>query len=155
MSQTSVFDPEAFASQTVNAAMDTELIPVPVGEYVAQITSFKLRQSPRKDGQGMVTAMDLTCEIDSARHPEVLTTIKRDKATVRHGILLDITPQNTLDEAKGKNIGLGRIREAVGQNQAGQPWAPNMLVGQMLRVHVAHTMTNGKPYAEAKEVSAL
>jgi hypothetical protein len=48
---------------------------------------------------------------------------------VRQDIWLDQDANGDLDYSKGKNVGLGRLREALGQNQPGQAWSPAALKG--------------------------
>lgn len=65
---------------------------------------------------------------------------------------LDLTDDGQLATGEGENVNLGRLRAAVGQNVAGQPWSPNMLSGQMfvaqLRTEVAK---DGNKYSNVKE----
>ena len=54
---------------------------------------------------------------------------------------------------KGKNVALGRLREALGQNTPGKPWSFGMLVGQVAKVAVKHRITDaGDTFAEVKRV---
>jgi hypothetical protein len=48
---------------------------------------------------------------------------------VRQDVWLDQDSNGDLDYAKGKNVGLGRLREALGQNSPGAAWSPAMLKG--------------------------
>lgn len=60
--------------------------------------------------------------------------------SVRQTLWLDTTESGGLDFGKGKNVGLGRLREALGQNAPGKPWAPGMLVGGVAKVKVSHSI---------------
>ena len=141
----SQFDPASFLDATTTEASSTQTIPVPVGEYNAVIKEVKSRTWSSRDGTKSGLALDITYDIDDAAVKQLL---ERPTVTVRQSIMLDITEQGTLDNGKGKNVQLGRLREAVGQNTAGQPWAPRMLEGQPLRVAVAHEMYNEAPQAK-------
>ena len=129
------FDPDVFLSTQVNAQLDTRLVPCPEGSYLAMIESFKPRITTNKETGQEYLIMDIQWLIDDQKAKE---GAGRDKVMVRQSIFIDRTPQGTLDISKGKNVQLGRLREAVGQNIAGQPWAPSMLTGQVARVKVTH-----------------
>ncbi|MGH2638967.1 MAG: hypothetical protein ACRDF4_06765, partial [Rhabdochlamydiaceae bacterium] len=44
---------------------------------------------------------------------------------------LELTSSGAIDFGKGKNVGLGRLREALGQNKIGKPWSFNMIRGSL------------------------
>jgi hypothetical protein len=56
---------------------------------------------------------------------------------------------------KGKNVSLGRLREATGLNEKGRPFGFRMLVGQMARVRVKHRPDNKNPEIVYAEVDAV
>jgi hypothetical protein len=75
---------------------------------------------------------------------------------VRQSIMLDLTADgNGIDFGKGRNIGLGRLRTALGQNQNGQPWNFSMLGNQVARVKVKHRMVEDKIYSEVSDVATI
>jgi len=150
------FDPNQFLDMQVNESNSTVSIPVPAGEYTAFVEKVDARpwvskQDPSKSG----VALDLLWSIDDASVKEFLG---RDKVTVKQGIMLDITPEGGLDMGKGKNVGLGRVREAVDLNRAGVPFAFSMLTGRAAKVVVSHRPDKDKPdmiYAEVQAVAKL
>jgi hypothetical protein len=153
---TGIFDPQAFLDATVEGQLDTTLIPCPIGEFQAQISKIDVRPwTGKNDLTKSGVALDVQWEIQDQG---VKDTCQRDKVTVKQGIMLDLTEDGKgLDMGKGKNIGLGRLREAVGLNNPGQPFAFNMLPGQMAKVSVNHRPAdNGVDvYAEVKAVAKL
>ena len=60
--------------------------------------------------------------------------------TVRQTIWLDLTESGSLDFGKGRNVGLGRLRDALGQNETGKPWQPGMMVGGVAKIKVTHSI---------------
>ena len=58
----------------------------------------------------------------------------------------------SFDSRKGKNLGLGRLRKALGQNDPGVEWYLSNLVGGMAKVHVSHRMYEGEVYDEIRRV---
>lgn len=150
-----MFNPEQFMTTNYSDANSTKVIPVPEGEYPAQIKKVDFRQFD-KDDNTTSTLCEVTWE------PQDLSgTIKaatgREVTSVRQSLWLDLTPQGNLDFGEGKNIGLGRLREAVGQNRPGQPWNFSSLIGGSGRVLVSHRTDSktGDVYAEVKKVAAL
>lgn len=150
------FDPTQFLDMQITEANDTVARPVPVGEYTAIITAYELRSWAAKDDPSKTgLALDLKWEIDS---PELVAELGR-KPTVKQGIMLDMSPDQTgLDMGKGRNVGLGRLREAVGKNRPGQPFSFSMLPGNAARIVVSHRVDKNNSenvYSEVKSVAAI
>jgi hypothetical protein len=130
------FDPNQFLDMQVTESNSTVAIPVPENEYVAVAADAKVRQWQSKDGTATGFALDITWDIDS---PELKAELGRDKITVKQGIMLDMTPDGTgLDMGKGKNVGLGRLREAIGKNTPGQSFSFSQIAGNVCKVLVKH-----------------
>lgn len=128
----SSFNPDVFMNTEVSEANSTTVTPVPEGTFLASIKSIKPRVLT--DGRptlnvGYIVDSDEAREVTGMAEPMVYQTI-----------WLDVTEQGTLDFGKGKNVQLGRLRDAVQQNQSGKPWAPGMLVGAVLQVKVTHSI---------------
>lgn len=153
----SMFDPDTFLSQTVEEANSTSLSPVPEGEYIAVIGKPKVRQNAgKKDPGALYTSLDLPCEIDLAgMYPAVAQQIGRDKASPRYSCLLDLTDSGGLDMGKGKNVGLGRAREAAGLNTPGQPFSFAMFEGRAVKVLIKHRVDGEDIYDEVKAMAQV
>lgn len=148
----SMFDPAMFLEMTVTEANSTESIPVPEGEYLAVVTEVKARTWQSKtDAEKSGIALDITWEIDDANVKEV---VGRDKVTVKQGIMLDLNEAGGLDVGKGRNVNLGRLREAVGLNVPGQPFSFTMLNGRVGKVQISHRVHEGQIFADVKGVAA-
>jgi hypothetical protein len=150
------FTPEEFLNLQVDEANSTVSTPCPAGEYVAQIADVKARKWQSKEDptkQGM--ALDVLWEVDDAN---VKAFLERDKVTVKQGIMLDLTELGGVDTGKGKNVSLGRLREAVGLNVPGQAFSFNQLKGRVAKVAVSHRSDDRNPeliYAEVKAVAKI
>lgn len=144
---TSVFDPDNFMSTQVTEASSTTYEPIPEGEYNAVIKEVK----PRSTESGKVI-LDVTWSIDDQA---VKDKTGLADPTTRQSIFLDLTPSGGLDASRGKNIQLGRLREALGQNENGKPWSPAQLLGNVARVTLKHRMYEGNIYADVKGVAKL
>jgi hypothetical protein len=147
----SIFDPDSFMSATTEAANDTTVAPVPPGEYRAQIEDLKTREVSGKDGEPRYP-MDVTYSI---LDDNVKATLGRDKVTARQTIWLDLTSQGQIDSGKGKNIGLGKLRAAAGLNKAGQPFAPSMLIGAVVRVTTGLRPDKNDPTIQYTDVKSV
>ena len=128
----STFDPNSFFNETVDGAFSTSPEPIPEGEYLAVIASGEKAVVVRNTKSSVV--LDIQWEIQDA---ELAESLGRSTVSVRQSIFLDTTSQGTLDRGKGKNVSLGRLRAALGQNDASKPWSFGMLRGAgpaMIRV---------------------
>lgn len=145
------FDPSQLLNITVEGANDTRLIPVPEGEYAAIIEDVQMRSGVSQKTQEPWARLDLKCSIEDS---QLQATIGR-KPSVRGGVMLDLTDQGTLDLGRGRNIGLGRLREACGLNQPGQSFSFTQLVGQYVKVRVGHRADPKDPSLVYDEVKAF
>lgn len=149
----SSFDPNQFLDVQITEANDTKLVPVPVGEYTAVIDKVTTRAwqgkaDPSKSG----VTLEVIWDIDNA---DVKALLGRDKVSCKQGIMLDLTDSGTFDMGKGKNVGLGRLREALGMNTPGVPFSFSMLAGRVATVSVSHRVVDDAIYAEVKGVAPM
>ena len=148
-----MFDPNQFLDMQVEGSNDTKTIPVPAGEFTAiaekvECRAWQSKKDPSKSG----LTLEVHWNIDDNSVKEL---IGRDKVTVRQGVMLDLTDSGSLDMGKGRNIGLGRLREALDLNQAGSPFAFSMIPGRMAKVKVEHRVVDDAIYAEVKSAVKL
>jgi hypothetical protein len=122
----SVFNPETFMDSTLTAPNATKVEGVPPGEYQAVVDDEikPPKVVTTKTGETMVFF-----EVPFNIQDEALKAkLGRDKLQVRHSVRLDIDESGALDMGKGKNVGLGRLREALGMNDG--PFIPRALAGK-------------------------
>lgn len=151
------FNPELFLQTTISEANSTELILIPEGDYLAvsepitveSFRSFDIKRGERAGQKGRSLDIKWNINDDSGQLKEYLGRAP----SARQGIMLDTRPDGTLEMGKGKNVGLGRVREAVGQNANGQPWSFSMLGGVMAKIKVKHRVDGSKTYAEVVDVA--
>jgi hypothetical protein len=146
------FDAQSFLDTAVAGINDTKVIPVPVGEYMGIIEKVTPRQWQSKDGSQTGISLDVIWLVEDSAVKEYLG---RDTVTAKQGIMLDLTPQGGLDMSKGKNVGLGRLREAVGKNNADEQFSFSMLTGLAAKVNITHRIVGEETYAEVKNVAKL
>lgn len=125
----SQFDPDVFMNSQMEAELETEFSPVPVGDYMAQITKISL--TPSEKGGKSYYPLNVFWRIDAPDKPEA------HERLVKQTIFLDIAENGGLAIGKNQNVPLGKLRAALGQNGP-QPWAPSMLEGAVAMVKIKH-----------------
>lgn len=150
-----MFNEADFLNSTTQGEMSTKRKLIPPNEYVAVIgEDIKARQSQgKKDPSKTYVFLDVPLKIDLPA--PVAAELGRQQAIVTHSVSLDIGEGGALDLGEGKNIQLGRLRAAVGQNDASRPWKPRDLIGQMLKVTVTHEVQGEDTYERVKSIAAL
>lgn len=116
----SAFNPEAFMSGETEGAMETHYTPIPEGDYPAFIQDVKPKEvndTPVLDVLFKVTDDKLAKDMDM------------EDVIVKASIFCDVDGKGNLQFGANKNVKLGKLREACGQNNAAKAWAPLMLVG--------------------------
>jgi hypothetical protein len=147
-----MLDIDQFLSGSVNGANSTALTPVPEGEFQAVVKDVALRDFTYKKGPnaGLTGyALDITWEILDSQVKEQL---KREP-TVRQSMILELNG-DALDMGEGRNVGLGKLRSALKQNDAGRPWAPSMLKGAVAIVQTKQRMDGDTIYTDVARVAA-
>ena len=150
-----MFDADSFLQSSTTEANDTKIIPCPPGEFAAIIDKITPKQVQFNGGTETRIVLDVQWLIEDAG---AKAATGRDVVTVKQAIFLDTTPTGGLDMAQGKNVALGRLREAVGKNTPGEPFSFAMLPGLMAKVSVSHRQDKNDPevsYAEIKMVTKL
>ncbi len=123
MAEESTFDPATFLASETAGAMEVNYTPVPADDYTAMIDDITARQVTTDRGTSIV--LDVTHLIDN---PALAEELGMERLTVRQGIFLDVEPNGAIALGPNKNVKLGRLRAAVGQNGAA-PWNFAMLKG--------------------------
>lgn len=145
------FDPNTFLNTTYEEANDTKITPCPVGEYLAVASKVDAKTWASLDGSKSGVKLEILWEIDDANVKQLLG---RDKVTSRQNIWLDLNEAGTgLDLGKGKNVGLGRLREALDLNTPGQAFAFSMIEGRLAKVMVSHRVDGEDIYDEVKKAA--
>ena len=144
---TSVFDPNAFldAQQTeVNERRPT--IPVdnpaaPDGLYTAMIGDIKTDSGiigkGDRTGESWIS-MIIPLKLQLPAQVQAIGLPSEFQLTDR--VFLDLTPQGSIDNAKGKNRGQRAYRNSTGLNKPGDTFAWRMLTGRVVKVKLAHEL---------------
>lgn len=147
------FNAELFLHQELDQANETAYTPVPAGDYQAIISDIALNA---RDINGReVLILDVKWDIidDELRALQNMQTV-----IVRQGIFIDIEG-GAIAFGTNKNVALGRLRDALGQNDNGKPWSMADLRGAgPAYIRVAHRENPNNPdnpYTDVKMVSAV
>ncbi len=124
-----VFDVNKFVQQTSTAKGSTEYLIVPEGEYKMILpdedpTKWLEQQVVKKEGPRQGSTF-LSYEIPTIILDDAVRAAMGGRDEVRSRIrgIIDINEQTgDIDWGKGKNVKLGQLREALGQNDASKPW---------------------------------
>jgi hypothetical protein len=150
---------EEFLGLQVNEANATKVVLIPEGEYTGLVAAdgigladFKYKRGDREGQTGY--RMTVRWELDDP--DKALENAIGRKPVIVQSLMLDLTSEGGLDMSEGKNVQLGRLREAVGQNEDGKPWQPAMLIGQPARLLVKHRLDDkGEEQQEVTKVTRI
>lgn len=142
------FDADAFMGQTVDAELDTVVQIPPEGDYRAMIGSFdsetgffagEAGPNAKNPGKPFLIFRPPFVLQDEPRLAEVLAARGTEQIVVGHaGMFIDLSDTGALDVSKGKNVDLGKLRDAVGQNKT-PGWKFSDLIGAgPVMVHIKH-----------------
>jgi hypothetical protein len=144
----STFDPNTFIDQQVDQSSETKTTPVPEADYPAVVKQVKGNALPK--GQAILEVHWLIDDEQMAKQ------LNRDELVVRQTIFLDIAENGALEFGTNKNVQLGKVREALGQNKPGQVWAPRMLEGRgPAMIKVTHRVDPNDPSIKYDGVSRV
>lgn len=151
-----MFDADAFMNQQTSGPMSTQIIPCPEGEWTAKVSDgdnfVTFREVNTKNGPRPICRINYEVLDDSARQK-----VGRDRLFVIQDIWLDTTSSGQIDTSEGKNVKLGQLRQALGQNDGS--WSFPMLKGAgPLMVRVSQRSDPDDPqtkYAEVQRVAKI
>jgi hypothetical protein len=153
------FDADKFLNQTITDPMSTHTIPCPEGEYKAFVDDGDKAITFREGGLDRNgNELSPQCVVLFAVMGDQIPNqvLKRDKVLVGMNIWLDVNG-DALDLSEGKNVGLGRLRKAIDQNDGA--WNPMMMKGRgPVMIKVTQRSDKNDPtqkYAEVSRVSKI
>lgn len=152
----SAFDPDTFLDTSFDKSMSTSVILPPAQDWPASISKLTPRKFSTDDGDRATLNVQWCIE-----DPECQKVTGMNKSFANQTIWLDFkfeNNENVLDFDEGKNVALGQLREALGQNKKGVKWQAGMLRDGVATVRVSHRPDkndNSIIYAEVKRVTAI
>jgi len=147
------FDAESFLNQDYVGSNSTEFVAVPIGERTGIINAINAKEivSQKNGNTYRFLEVDYIIDDDEAREA---TGMAEPRA--RQSMILDIADDGTIDRRKGKNVSLGKLRDACDLNDPKQQFNFNMLIGKAVKCNIKHRIDdNGQTWAEVKGVAKL
>lgn len=148
----STFDADTFLSTNIEGQMETKFTPLPEKDYNAFIDDIGAAEMGKGVEKRKVLIVTFAITDEDAKQ-----FMQLDKPTVKHNVFLDFEENGSLSFGKNKNINLGQIRDAVGQN-TGAPWSFGNLRGAgpvvIKLTHRFNKETGEGPYANVARVAA-
>jgi hypothetical protein len=150
------FDPDAFMNMPADP-MKTNYENIREGEFLFMIEEVKfdeMKWNDKNTGEPRsVPLLRLTCVLmDGNGGAEEKARLGRDKLTVRADLTLDLDSNGKMDGGPNKNVKLGQLRAALGQNTPG--WTPSQFQGAGPFVgKVTHRSDKNDPTKKYAEIS--
>ena len=129
------FDPDTFMTQTVDEPLESERTLIPPGEYRMFIDDFNrdafetfeftYKRGALAGQEGKMHKFTCPIVVDDE---EVKKAMGMERPKIYYQCTLDFDENGQLVTGPNRNIDLGKLRHAVGQNQPG-PWAISQLRG--------------------------
>ena len=159
------FDADSFMGQSYDGSLDTKIVLPPAGDYRAVIgdftsetgfRSFVAGDKSKNPGKEYTLFQPPFVLQDDPKLAEVKAARDGNDVIVYHkGMFLDLTDQGQLDFSKGKNVDLGLMRDAVGQNnKSGWKFADLIGAGPVMvkLIHEDDANDSTKKYARISRV---
>lgn len=155
MQPNSAFNPDIFLQTNYDAPTSTVTALLPKDDYVGIIKELVPRQvQGTKDPSKWYLFLDFQVEIGTP--PAIREELGRDVSRIRHSVSVELVEgSNAIDMGKGKNVQLGRIRDAAGQNEPGKPWNPAMLNNAMVKVSVVQEPSEKDPQVKYNRIASF
>lgn len=130
-----VFDPSVIENLIVEGAHDTSRTPVPEGSYKAIAEEAKVEKRQGRD-DNTVYVLRITWKLED-EDGKLAELMNMEDIRVRQDIWLDLV-NGALSTARNMNIGLGKLRAAIGLNDPKRPFQLPMIIGRQATVTVSH-----------------
>jgi len=154
---TSSFDPQAFLDAQISEPT-VKRPPIPAGDYTAVIGEVKARvwQGKKDPTQsGIAWDVPLAIEIPAEVQAALGVEFKDGILTKTDSIMVDTTPQGTIDNSVGKNNQLRRYRDACDMNKPGDVFSARKMQGIPVLVKIKHGEWQGEVTEEIAGVAKL
>lgn len=116
------FDEDVFLNTEVSDPSETKFTLAPPDDYTAYIDDTLVFRE--YEGQPVCDVRFILTDVD-----ELAKRLNMDQLFVTHSLFIDVDKQGRLAFGVNKNVDLGRLREALGQNKSGKPWSFQLLKG--------------------------
>lgn len=155
MNAPSAFDPKLFLEAQVNE-VNIKRPPLPVmnpaspdGYYTAVIGEIQTDSGTIEKGERTGKpwlAMLVPLQIEVPQQVQDALGLKLDKGTITltDRVFIDLTDQNSIDNAPGRNRRQRQYRDALDMNKPGDVWSWRKATGQPIKVKIDHEIFNNE-----------
>ena len=161
-----MFNPDEFLNATFDQVIDTARLPVPSGEYVAQVNTDDKAVSVDQGtiGKGERAGQPWASLVVNMTIPDPSGAIKsqtgRDPVIVRHSVFLDLGPDGKMDFSAGKNIGFAKLFAAAGwptdaKGKLTSGYSFSFLRGKTLKVRIENEPNPKDPSQMFERITAV
>lgn len=161
-----MFDVNEFLASTITETLDTTRLPIPPGDYAAQINTDDKAVSVDKGtiGRGDRTGQEWASFVTYMTIPDPSGSIKsatgRDPVVIRHSCFLDLTPAGKIDLSTGKNTDFAKLFAACGwpvddKGKLTSGFAPSWLRGKTLKIKVINEPNPKDPSVTFERISSV
>lgn len=132
------FDPATFLDQETDQPL-VRRPPLPIQDYIGIIGVPTTRTwvSPN-DSTKSGYAVDFPIVLDIPGDVQEQLGLTTNTITVKGGVMLDLTPDGSIDWSAGKNGATRRYREALDMNKSGDTFSFRRMEGRAIRVKIKH-----------------
>lgn len=128
-----MFDAQAFLESAVQGEMSTERPLIPENEYHVEIEDVEVKETKNPSW--------LQCTLKTQVDDEAAAATLGRKSTpftYNFSFPIELDEGGGMAMGEGKNILVGQLRAATGQNNAAKPWRFADLIGNTVLIQVAH-----------------
>jgi hypothetical protein len=132
------FDTKNFLDQETDQPL-VRRPPLPLQDYIGLIGEPVKRDwvspnDPTKSG----VSIDFPIVLDIPSDVQESLGLTSSQITVKGGVMLDLTPDGSIDWGPGKNGSTRRYREALDMNKPGDKFSFRAMQGRAIRVRIKH-----------------
>ena len=134
----SAFDLDSFMSASVNEP-SVKRPPIPKGTVLQSVIEKAVpRQWTKKDDPSKSgVAVDIFHKVDLSGNPDLVQLLGGlTSLQMKHGVMLDLTPDGKISNIAGANRGMRAYREALDLNKPGDTFNWNMVTGRFVKVKI-------------------
>ena len=155
MATNSAFDPNLFLDAQVDQP-NIKRPPLPPvnpasedGCYIAVIGEVKMDSGVigkgDRTGQPWLSAIiPLSVEVPQQVQDQLGIKLEKGSLTLTDRAMIDLTPQNTIDNSAGRNRRQRQYRDALDLNKPGDVFAWRKLTGQAVKIKIDHELYQGE-----------
>lgn len=144
------FDPAQYLDMETDQAA-TKRPPLDPADYTSLIGNVEMVQWTKNEKSGL--SLKVPHQIQLTPEVKAKLGITQDFIVLTDRVFIDLNEQGMMDWAPGRNGGLRRYREALGQNIPGEPWSPRRMIGRPCVVKIKHGLFNGEVTEEIDGVA--